>query len=196
MSFTSEHRRLQPVLDKARRLDIASEPAPNALFEALSAGFNLWCTPDDHPDGWDDIPMDAGAFAKPCEYVANATWGWTDEQITHVELDSEAYALRDRVKPGSHRERLSFRNRPEDVAWAAAKVAWLFSLVAIACPPIRVASDVPTNRMSDGTLKPADGILSCPHCGSRLNMTEVYFEKRLRILLTCENVGSCNFREL
>src|SRR5437016_4913543 len=95
MSYASEHRRMQPVLDKARRLDIASHPGPNSLFDALMAGFNIWCTPDDHPDGWEGVKMIAGAFAKSCEYVATATWGWTDERITHIELGTAAYALRD-----------------------------------------------------------------------------------------------------
>jgi hypothetical protein len=55
MSYSTEHRRLAPVLAKARQLDIAANPAPEALFESLTAGFNLWCTPEDHPQGWNGI---------------------------------------------------------------------------------------------------------------------------------------------
>ena len=35
MSYTTEHRRLAPVLAKARQLDIATNPAPEALFETI-----------------------------------------------------------------------------------------------------------------------------------------------------------------
>src|SRR5437867_3186699 len=96
MSYESEHCRMRPVLVKARTLDISEEPAPRALFDPLLSGFNIWCTPEDHPVGWEGVNMDAGAFSKPCEYVATATWGWGGECITHIELETEAYALRDR----------------------------------------------------------------------------------------------------
>ncbi len=139
MTYESEHRRLRPVLEKARRLDIGEHPAPHAIFDPLLAGFNLWCTPDDHPNGWDDVPMDAGAFSKPCEYVGTATWGWTDECITHVELETDAYALSDRDKGERHHR--EYHNRPEDVEWCTQKILWLFSLAGVPCPPIRVADD-------------------------------------------------------
>jgi len=64
MSYTTEHRRLAPVLAKARQLDIATNPAPEALFEALTAGLNLWCTPENHPQGWDGIPLIAGGVCQ------------------------------------------------------------------------------------------------------------------------------------
>jgi hypothetical protein len=131
---------MTPILEKARRLDIATHPAPNSLFEALTAGFNIWCTPNDHPPGWEDIKMLAGAFAQPCEYIGTATWGWTDERITHVELETAAYALRDRDRAAANKERQDYLNRPDDVAWAASKITWLFSLAGIECPPIHVAN--------------------------------------------------------
>jgi len=62
---------MQPVLDLARRLDIATNPEPQAIFEAGTAGFQIWCTPADHPKGWEGVVMTAGAFSKPCEYVAS-----------------------------------------------------------------------------------------------------------------------------
>src|SRR5712692_6500205 len=125
MIYHTEHQRMKPVLDKARRLNIESHPAPNSIFDPLLAGFNIWCTPDDHPKGWEVTRMDAGAFSKPCEYVATATWGWMDETITHVRLTTDAYALSDRDR--GERRHQEYRNRPDDVEWAAAKVAWLFS---------------------------------------------------------------------
>ena len=65
MSHESEHRRMGPVLEMLRKLDIAINPAPEALYEAGDAGFQLWCTPDDHPEGWEGISMAQGAFANP-----------------------------------------------------------------------------------------------------------------------------------
>jgi len=32
MSYTTEHERMKPVLDLARKLDIATNPAPEAVF--------------------------------------------------------------------------------------------------------------------------------------------------------------------
>jgi hypothetical protein len=197
MSYTSEHHRMRPVLDKARRLDIATHPGPNSLFEALLAGFNLWCTPEDHPQGWDGVSRDAGAFAKPCEYVGTATWGWTDERITHIELDTEAYALRDHDYGEAKQRPAAYRDRHDDIAWAAAKVAWLFSLAGMECPPI-VVGDSSGNTLlpsSEEHVRPTTE-LACPWCGSRLAISEVYFLKRREYLLSCTNIGSCCFREL
>ena len=139
MSYESEHRRMKPVLEKAQKLDIAHHPAPNSIFDPLLAGFNIWCTPDDHPQGWErlETQMIAGAFSKPCEYVAAATWGWEGERITHVRLTTDAYALHDR-EGGSYKP---FRNRPEDIEWATAKVLWLFALADVECPPIHIGDE-------------------------------------------------------
>ena len=60
---------MKPVLDLARQLDIATNPHPRAIFEAGNGGFQVWCTPQDHPQGWNGISMIPGAFSKPCEYV-------------------------------------------------------------------------------------------------------------------------------
>ena len=141
--------------------------------------------------------MNAGAFAKPCEFVGTATWGWTGERITHMELETEAYALRDRHRAASVREQQAYRDRPDDVAWAAAKVAWLFSLARMECPPIKVGEEHNGDQApSEVTTGESIRKLACPWCGSRLQVTEVYFQKRLRMLLYCANFGSCNFREM
>ena len=136
MSYQTEHERMRPVLEKARRLDIASHSAPNAVFDVLLAGFNIWCTPEDHPQGWDGLEMIAAAFSKPCEYVGTATWGWEDKEITHVELETDAYALSDRDKGERHHR--DYHNRPEDVEWCMQKILWLFSLASVPCPPIKI----------------------------------------------------------
>ncbi|MEW5869089.1 MAG: hypothetical protein AB1894_07435 [Chloroflexota bacterium] len=128
MSYSNEHRRMKPVLDLARRLDIAVNPEPEAIFEAGTAGFQIWCTPADHPKGWDSVVMTAGAFSKPCEYVASVSWGWEGENITHLLLSTDAYAL------GRSKRN---HNRPADLAWAKRKIRRLFKQVGVTCPEIR-----------------------------------------------------------
>jgi len=81
MSFQSEHKHMKPVLDLARKLDIATNPDPCAIFEAGNGGFQVWCTGYDHPQGWNGIQMNSGAFSKPCEYVGSVIWKWDDDQI-------------------------------------------------------------------------------------------------------------------
>ena len=124
MSYRSEHKRMKPVLAKARQLDIATNPAPEAIFEAGSGGFQIWCTPDDHPQGWQGVRMDAGGFSKPCAYVASVLWGWEEEHITHLLLSTDAHAL------GKH-------NRPADMRWAKKKIRHLFKLAGVPMLPVR-----------------------------------------------------------
>jgi len=142
MSYTSEHRRLAPVLAHARKLDIGTNPEFDAIFEALPAGFNIWCTPEDHPQGWDGISLIAGAFAKPCGFVGTATWKWEGEQVVGISLGTDAYDLADQ-RPKIFARKLggdwiSIHNRPEDIEWAVGKVRWLFELAGAPCPPIAV----------------------------------------------------------
>ena len=142
MSYTSEHRRLSPVLAKARQLDIATNPASDALFEALIAGFNLWCTPENHPQGWDGIQLIAGTFSKPCGFVGTATWKWDNDRIVAISLGTDAYDLAGHCpqlfsrKAG--KDSISTHNRPEDIEWSRQKIHWLFALAGVLCPPIIV----------------------------------------------------------
>ena len=142
MSFTSEHRRLAPVLAHARLLDIATNSAPEALFEALTAGVNIWCTPKDHPEGWEEVPLIAGAFAKPCGFVGTVTWKWEGEQIVAVSLGTDAYDLADHRPEVFTRKAggdwISIHNRPEDLEWAEGKIRWLFEQAGVRCPEIVV----------------------------------------------------------
>lgn len=39
MTYQTEHQKMKPILDKARDFDIATNPVPEALFDAGSAGF-------------------------------------------------------------------------------------------------------------------------------------------------------------
>ena len=129
MTYATEHNRMKPELDLARRLDIATNPEAGAIFEAGTAGFQIWATPDDHPKGWEGIVMTAGAFSKPCEYVASVRWGWESETITHLILSTDAYALERRGGKRTH-------NRPADLAWAKRKIRWLFRRAGVDCPEI------------------------------------------------------------
>jgi hypothetical protein len=125
---------------KGCQLDIATNPAPEALFEALSAGFNIWCTPEDHPHGWDGIPLIAGAFAKPCGFVGTVTWKWEGEKIVAISLDTDAYDLADH-RPEKYgrttsNSQVCIHNRPDDLLWAERKIRWLFEQAGVPCPGI------------------------------------------------------------
>lgn len=69
--------------------------------------------------------MDTGAFSKLCEYLASAHWQWSEEEqqtVIGIRLSTDAYALQDaRLLKGRQ-----IHNRPEDLAWAEEKLAWLW----------------------------------------------------------------------
>ena len=157
---SSEHRRLQPVLEMARKLDIGANPAPDALFacastagtgEAGSAGFQIWCTPADYPEGWEPVvsKMFPGAFAKDCAYIASVHWKWEGECIVGLNLSTAAYALADtlheRFTDSETRHAVNGKqtiyNRPEDQAWAQKQIHRLFRLAGVPAPPIHVEKE-------------------------------------------------------
>ena len=144
MSYHSEHQHMKPVLDLACQLDIATNPDPQAIFEAGNGGFQVWCTPMDRPQGWNGITMNSGAFSKPCEYVGSAHWKWEDESIVALEIESSAYALVDQKPdeycnlhdiPDGFNRRTIF-NRDADIEWLKEKVAWLFAKAGVPLPPM------------------------------------------------------------
>jgi hypothetical protein len=142
VSYATEHRRMSPLLALARTLDIATNRDPQAIFEAGTAGFQIWCTEEDHPQGWDDLPMNAGAFGKPCEYVASVGWGWEGEQITLLLLSTDGYALSDHDhRQGKGKPYHAYRNRGQDVAWAIEKIEWLCARAGMPLPEIRIEED-------------------------------------------------------
>jgi hypothetical protein len=134
------------VLTKARQLDIAMDSSSEALYEALNAGINIWCIPEDHPQDhpqdWDGVPLIAGAFTKPFGFVGTATWMWENKRIVTVSLGTDAYDLAD------HRPEIFTRtawenwsnilNCPEDLEWVERKVRWLFEQAGVRCLPIVV----------------------------------------------------------
>ncbi len=156
MTTRSEHKRLQPVLDLARKLDIATNPDPAAIFEAGSGGFQVWCTPHDHPTGWSNIVMQPGAFSKPCEYVGSVHWQWEDETIIGLEIETSAYALADQ-KPDEYCNltdiprdlpRHTIFNRDADIEWLKEKVAWLFAEAGVPLPPFTYQQSAPSGSSS------------------------------------------------
>lgn len=143
MNMHSEHKRIQPILELARQLDIASNPDPAAIFEAGSGGFQVWCTPQDHPNGWEDIVMNSGSFSKPCEYVGSVHWKWEDESIVALEIETSAYALADQ-KPDEYCNltaiphdfhRRTIFNRDTDIEWLKEKITWLFAKAQVPLLP-------------------------------------------------------------
>lgn len=135
MSHYSEHQKMEPVLALARKLDIATNPHPAAIFEAGSGGFQVWCTPIDYHQGWNDIVMQAGSFSKPCEYVGSVNWKWEGDRIVGLEIETSAYALADQKPeefcnltdiPHGFKRRTIF-NRDADIEWLKEKIAWLFA---------------------------------------------------------------------
>ncbi len=138
-SDASQHLRMAPVLAKARELDIAQNPDPAAIYEAGSGGFQIWCTPEDHPGGaWQQIAMLAGAFSKPCEYVASVGWKWGEgddqQRIVGLSLSTTAFALDpERLFPANN-----ILNRPDDIAWARKHIHLLFKLSGVPVPPVYI----------------------------------------------------------
>lgn len=143
-SYSSEHRRMKPVMDLARKLDVALNPAPDALYEAGSAGFQIWCTPQDNPGGeWKQVQMTKGAFVKPVEYLASVHWRWDDESIIGLELSTTAYALANRfpekysASPVAKRlGKQAIHNREDDVRWAIEKTRLLFEKAGVPMPEV------------------------------------------------------------
>jgi hypothetical protein len=134
---------MKPVLDLARKLDIANNPDPQAIFEAGNGGFQVWCTPQDRPQGWDGIAMNYGAFSKPCEFVGSVIWKWEEESIVGLEIETTAYALADQKPeeycnltdiPAGFNRRTIF-NRDADIEWLKKKVAWLFAQAGVTLLP-------------------------------------------------------------
>lgn len=146
MTFHSDHLLLKPVLELAQQLDIATNPDPQAIFEAGSGGFQVWCTPDDHPQGWNGISMNSGAFSKPCEYAGSAHWKWENETIVGLEIETTAYALADQ-KPGEYRNHCAIFNREADIEWLKQKIAWLFAKAGLSLLPFEVEQPENTFRL-------------------------------------------------
>ena len=143
MSYQSEHQRMKPVLDLASQLDIATNPNPQAIFEAGNGGFQVWCIPQERPQGWSGITMNTGAFSKPCEYVGSVVWKWDDDKIVALAIETTAYALADQkpdeycnlmdIPQGFHRRTIF--NRDADIEWLKEKVTWLFAEAGVPLPP-------------------------------------------------------------
>ncbi len=161
--FPPNHYRsvIQPILKKAAEMDVATNPAPEALFDPRSGAINIWCTPQDHPAGdeWEQAAsrMTSGAFAKKAEFLGSISWK-RDEQdrITAILLDTEAFALHDTF-PKQFRlnayqvERLyaagiqnaeCIKNREGDLEWLADKARWLFEQAGVDLDALAIPIEV------------------------------------------------------
>ena len=138
MSYQSEHKRMKPVLDLARALDIATNPSLQAIFEAGTGGLQVWCIPQDRPCGWSGIQMNAGSFSKLCEYVGSVHWKWDEDKIVALAIETSAYALAEQ-KPDQY-DRTNIINRDDDLEWLKEKVTWLFSEAGAPLPPFDTES--------------------------------------------------------
>jgi hypothetical protein len=143
MSYSSEHRKMLPIMELAERFSIEDNPDPKALFDPNICGFNIWCTPDDNPGGcWIDIKMIAGAFSKPCCFVGQVIWKWAENQplpeIIGLELETDAYELRDQ-HPDIFTNRKSYHNRTDDLDWCKKKINDLFEQAGLPTPSIFVS---------------------------------------------------------
>jgi len=139
------------LLDAARELDIGENPAPDAIYEPGGGGFQIWCTPQDYPPkgGWEEVigQMTAGAFTKPCVFVASVYFLWNQDagKATHIVLETEAYELRnfDSFRYSN------IKNRPADVAWAKEKIAYLVNRAGLEMLPVVLYADIQEEKQSE-----------------------------------------------
>lgn len=71
------------------------------------------------------MDMDAGAFSKPCALVASVSWQWSEGEyptVIGIWLVADAYEL----ERAGLLKTSEIHNRPEDLAWAEEKLAWLW----------------------------------------------------------------------
>lgn len=141
MSYVQQHQLMRPVLDVARMFDIASNPDPLAIYESGNAGFQVWATRDHHPsdpDGWDLVldKLDAGAFSKPCAYIASVDWKWSEDvedMIVGLSISTTPYVLTDHL-PGRFKSN-TIVNRRVDLLFAMEKVRWIFAQASVPLVP-------------------------------------------------------------
>lgn len=136
-SYRESHRRMKPLLELVRSLDIGYNHVAEALYDPLNAGFNVWASDEDHPESeeWEKAAkgMVTGAFTKPCAFVGTVLWRWDGEtaQIVGLDFETTPYLIRDirnGYPGGSWRENTeeALRNRDLELCWMKGKVDWLW----------------------------------------------------------------------
>lgn len=137
MSYSREHRKMKPVLDLAKKLDIATNPAPEAIYSSASAGFQIWATLEDKPRGWEGIQMTQGAFTKPCAHIASIIWIWggteDDPIIEYLGISTDAWDHTKRRK-----ENIDLHNNQDDLLWACRKAEQLFKQAGVQMPDFKI----------------------------------------------------------
>jgi hypothetical protein len=135
-----------PVLDMARKFDIAKNPHPDAIFDCGSSGFQIWVTKDRHPDdpdGWNKVTdnLTTAAFSKPCAYLASVCWRWGEGRmyenvIVSLELSTTAYEL-NRQLPDEF-QKSAIGNRWPDLEFAMERTRWLFKQAGVPVLPFYI----------------------------------------------------------
>ena len=120
--------RMDQLLAAGQRLDIATNPDPAAIFEVSRTFIQIWCTPVDHPEGWESAKMSQGDFPKPCALVAGVHWD-NDERVLQIRTERIGHE-----NAGTEGETII--NRPQDVLWTLGKILDLCKQASIVCPPI------------------------------------------------------------
>jgi len=130
MSYSSEHRRLP--LSWLSPPWILPPILSRALFEALTAGFNIWCTPEDHHK----VGM-RSAHRRRVASVRVRGHGNLEVGRRQIVAISWKPMLRSGTNVGGLRRRTSgtglASTTAEDLEWAEAKVRWLFQQRFPAC---------------------------------------------------------------
>lgn len=126
------HYELHKFLDFILSMDIAHNADPRAIFDPLMAGFNLWATPQFHPDDplWIEVLpfMDRGAWTKPCAYVGTVYYM---HQSKVLEFSTDAYLLQDRRLLRGWK---AIHNRTVDVTWTRSITHQVFERLGLDCP--------------------------------------------------------------
>jgi len=125
---------IRKMINFAVSMSIATNPAPEAIFDPLAMGVNIWATPDDHPksEDWEKVKdkMDKGAYTKKCAFVGTVWYNKFDDVL---EINTSSYILKDHLG-FSYKQVV---NIPADLKWCEEKMQWFFEQIGIPCPAIK-----------------------------------------------------------
>jgi len=126
----------ETMLRVGHSLDIDS----GGFYDSRSGAINVWASPNDKPDGWEDVEITCGALNYPRSYVGGVLGEYDDNfQTVHLTLDVSPYGRWDKER---------FRSPVTD-----AEVEWLRMKV----------SDLIGLSMKEMQLQQGDGIY-CQYC--------------------------------
>jgi hypothetical protein len=127
-------------LDKINKaieeLNILGNSSVDAIFESSSLGFKIWITDDNHPAGWDDVPMEKEGFSKPCILLAQINWIKMDGKVAGLRVETNANILGNHLRQNNQQGNFKCMNRLEDIQWAIEKILQLFKWADVITPTI------------------------------------------------------------